>query len=312
MLPVLFAVSSRVRKSSLSPEEGSEVNKDCAVSSLAASRGLLWVGTTTGFILTLMLPRLRDGVPLASGRPSVSRHAHYGPVQFIVPLQGASRVAELDRLSSLASHLQGRERPRRLAPSQSPGKDAAASSSGMPGAEAAAGPTSSGNGSGDSSPALSNARKTLPRREMSFRTELATKIAERSSSLEEVDVGEDDEDEVNRLYENLLDPNPEVVTGHSGRHSHSPRIPFFKRPLPPPPPSSYEESPYNVYDTPHQAGMAKPRGSVMKNFTLRKSVNNAIVVVSGGNGYCDWARAESRQSSAQTEDASLLLWIYKS
>lgn len=45
-------------------------------------KGLLWIGTSVGCVLTLPLPRL-EGVPQIKGRPSVSYHAHVGPIKFL-------------------------------------------------------------------------------------------------------------------------------------------------------------------------------------------------------------------------------------
>jgi hypothetical protein len=56
------------------------------VTAMAASRGLLWVGTNVGIALTVPLPRL-EGVPIISGRANISYHAHFGPVNFFLNLQ---------------------------------------------------------------------------------------------------------------------------------------------------------------------------------------------------------------------------------
>lgn len=56
-----------------------------AVSSLLACKGLLWVGTEGGAVLTLPLPRL-GGVPTLTGRISVAYHAHAAPVSLLLPL----------------------------------------------------------------------------------------------------------------------------------------------------------------------------------------------------------------------------------
>lgn len=53
---------------------------------MASSRGLLWIGTNLGMILTFPLPKLQNGVPLLSGRRSVSLHAHSGPVKYLIPV----------------------------------------------------------------------------------------------------------------------------------------------------------------------------------------------------------------------------------
>ena len=51
-----------------------------------ASRGLLWIGTNTGCVLTLPLPRL-EGLPQIKGRPTLSYHAHIGPIRFLAAVQ---------------------------------------------------------------------------------------------------------------------------------------------------------------------------------------------------------------------------------
>lgn len=55
------------------------------VTALKASKGLLWVGTNVGIVLSIPLPRL-EGVPIISGRANVSYHAHTGPVNFFLGL----------------------------------------------------------------------------------------------------------------------------------------------------------------------------------------------------------------------------------
>lgn len=56
------------------------------VTALLACKGLLWVGTNVGRVLTIPLPRL-EGVPIISGRVNVSYHAHFGPISFLLALQ---------------------------------------------------------------------------------------------------------------------------------------------------------------------------------------------------------------------------------
>lgn len=52
---------------------------------MLATRGLLWVGTNVGIIVTLTLPRLQ-GVPLVSGALNVALHRHLGPVTILLSL----------------------------------------------------------------------------------------------------------------------------------------------------------------------------------------------------------------------------------
>lgn len=55
------------------------------VTALTASKGLLWVGTNVGIALTIPLPRL-EGAPIISGGISISYHAHFGSITFLLPL----------------------------------------------------------------------------------------------------------------------------------------------------------------------------------------------------------------------------------
>ena len=81
---------TRVTTSSTSAENmsRSQVN----VTALMACKGLLWVGTNVGIILTIPLPRL-EGVPIISGRVNISYHAHYGPISFLLALQPKSSTS---------------------------------------------------------------------------------------------------------------------------------------------------------------------------------------------------------------------------
>lgn len=56
------------------------------ITCMLSESGLLWVGTSAGFILTMPLPRL-EGVPQVRGRPMVSYHAQTGAVRFLSAVQ---------------------------------------------------------------------------------------------------------------------------------------------------------------------------------------------------------------------------------
>ncbi|XP_037937381.1 rho guanine nucleotide exchange factor 10-like [Teleopsis dalmanni] len=60
-------------------------NSSIYVTALMACKGLLWVGTNVGIAVTIPLPRL-EGVPIISGGISMSCHAHFGPITFLLPL----------------------------------------------------------------------------------------------------------------------------------------------------------------------------------------------------------------------------------
>ncbi|KAL2090468.1 hypothetical protein ACEWY4_012731 [Coilia grayii] len=53
------------------------------VTSLLVCQGLLWVGTASGIIVTLPVPKL-EGIPKITGKGMMSLNAHCGPVDFLV------------------------------------------------------------------------------------------------------------------------------------------------------------------------------------------------------------------------------------
>ncbi|KAH9514114.1 Rho guanine nucleotide exchange factor 10 [Bulinus truncatus] len=90
----------------------SGATENLVVTCLAISKGLLWIGTSTGLILTVPLPRLSDGVPLYRGKPNISLHAHKGPVRFLISLNCSTSTLELNGASSLRSILKSRHSKR--------------------------------------------------------------------------------------------------------------------------------------------------------------------------------------------------------
>lgn len=64
---------------------GNGVGSGIYVTAMLATRGLLWIGTNVGVIVTLNLPRLQ-GVPLISGCLNVALHRHTGPVSILLNL----------------------------------------------------------------------------------------------------------------------------------------------------------------------------------------------------------------------------------
>ena len=87
------------------PEISSELGTVC-VTFLLASRGLLWVGTSVGCVLTFPLPRL-EGVPQIKGRPNVSYHAHMGPIKFLTPIQCGASPIPVPSLPTSPAHSMG-------------------------------------------------------------------------------------------------------------------------------------------------------------------------------------------------------------
>lgn len=78
-------IASNVLKLTSSSRGSVNQKSSIFVTALMACKGLLWVGTNVGISLTIPLPRL-EGVPIMSGGVSISYHAHFGPVTFMLPL----------------------------------------------------------------------------------------------------------------------------------------------------------------------------------------------------------------------------------
>lgn len=68
-----------------------DVNEEIkiVVTSMMATRGLLWIGTNVGMIATLSLPRLK-GAPLVSGGVNIALHRFLGPVNILINLTAGS------------------------------------------------------------------------------------------------------------------------------------------------------------------------------------------------------------------------------
>ncbi|XP_062870922.1 rho guanine nucleotide exchange factor 10-like protein isoform X2 [Trichomycterus rosablanca] len=77
-LEALQEINISTRSAYLSPGQ-----KTAWVTSLLIFRGLLWVGTAQGIIVTLPVPKL-EGIPKITGKAMISLNAHSGPVDFLV------------------------------------------------------------------------------------------------------------------------------------------------------------------------------------------------------------------------------------
>ncbi|XP_054159778.1 rho guanine nucleotide exchange factor 10-like protein [Oppia nitens] len=86
--------------------EGSDVI--ITVTAMLATRGLLWVGTNVGVIVTLTLPRLQ-GVPLVSGCLNVALHRHIGPVTILLSLSTGAECPNSPQSASNQSNKSNRD-----------------------------------------------------------------------------------------------------------------------------------------------------------------------------------------------------------
>ncbi|XP_041377385.1 rho guanine nucleotide exchange factor 10-like protein [Gigantopelta aegis] len=316
-------------KSKACTSEHLESCKSCTVTSLSVSKGILWIGTSPGFILTLPLPRLRDGVPLASGRPNISLHSHRGPVKFLLPIYYSSSVAEFNRSNSLWSSLRkGSKVGHKLS------LDAHARSNyvrvqvdseskqgeGGTGAEVNRSVnTSSKSGSSKSLEKMSGVKRIPSKsKTLSFRSELVNKIAIRASAGVNTDLIDDDEIKV--LYEHLLESDNEVDEeldeNNDGDDESTYDSTQLQLDLPPSTDQTKSKTKTRVDDSTQfvcRSSRTLPRGvSAVKSHTMhgtmKKNTCNSVIVMSGGDGYCDWNKPSAL---AKVDDASLLLWIYK-
>ena len=83
----------------------------CHISSLLATKGLLWLGTSIGITLVYRIPCL-EGVPLISGRPYLAYDAHKDSVRVLLSMTVTSRPTK-QRIGSraLRDHVRRMNRP---------------------------------------------------------------------------------------------------------------------------------------------------------------------------------------------------------
>jgi len=81
------------------------------ISSMLATKGLLWLGTSLGIILVYRIPCL-EGVPLISGRPYLAYDSHHDSVRVLLPMTVTSRPVK-QRIGScvLREHVRKMNRP---------------------------------------------------------------------------------------------------------------------------------------------------------------------------------------------------------
>ena len=154
---------------------------------------------------------------------------------------------------------------------------------------------------------------------LSFRSELANKIAKRATLLEDVDVIDDDEIKI--LYENLLESDNEMEEeeeeemddDNDDDESTFDSSQLSSNAQPSEVTTRSKSRPENAFMNLCRSSRTLPRGvsairSHTMHGTMKKNTCNSVIVMSGGDGYCDWNKPGS---GSKVDDASLLLWIYK-
>ena len=83
----------------------------CHISSILATKGLLWLGTSLGITLVYRIPCL-EGVPLISGRPYLAYDAHKDSIRVLLSMTVTSRPVK-QRIGSrvLREHVRKMNRP---------------------------------------------------------------------------------------------------------------------------------------------------------------------------------------------------------
>lgn len=299
--------------------------KECTVSCLLASRGMLWIGTNVGLLLSFPLPRLRDGVPIVSGRPYVAYHGHKGAIKFLLPFTSAFQTKSQSHLTSMQqesfddqqdvflkvestlthspSTERGSESPENKCPSVN--KTSEVSSSDEPFSD-------------------------------QFQKELKEKLTQRYRSAPNL-LDIEDDDDMQSLYGSLM---------RSTEHSLSRTQSLYKRPLRENNALGTRSSTLFISgsqngnnnntcnsDLKVESKSRKSNAEILSNKSSVKSKtrpsfsyhmmtsmsfnnheennSNSIIIVSGGNGYQCWNEKQNSELNSRDNDANLLFWIYK-
>ena len=259
-----------------------------------ASRGLLWVGTSLGITCSLPLPRLRDGVPLIKGRPDVSLHAHNGPVQFLIPIYCGTvnlwqRAQGLNSTESMVWRENATSRKERKGSKDSledevkevrTPKEMEETSAQANGLILDQAETPSETGSTDTG---LNRRKSRSAenlfsasKKMDFRH--SDNVQEKALTL------------ITELMQKLDKRNLATANANSQGDENEIKIYFG-----------------DLIKSVRIHGDQRPSAV---NETSQSRNCNAVVVVSGGDGYIDW-RSTTQSHKIHSTEASLMLWIYK-
>ncbi|XP_033763685.1 rho guanine nucleotide exchange factor 10-like [Pecten maximus] len=336
----------------------------CMVTSLMASRGYLWIGTNVGIILTVSLPRLKDGVPRYWDKPWVSCHAHNGPVKLLIPVY--CDTVNLWQFVDGANHMTGNDsgdnsdvtsERRKSSLSTEPEGSAHKDSLGvqvLPNEKEVLLPqnvshrTLRGDDTDNSSTKSLGRYMRHPQSSLPFRKELLETVKKKrmgtvrnSNLLDKVAP----EDEVSLYYSDLLTFDEGSDSSKSSDLSDN---------------ISIKESPGKSGDVGAVIDESKSQNDLnvqkihkelkpKKSFSLRKTLSkakspnvrtslslklppgdhngprmkaistlskrncNAVIVISGGDGYLDWKRppVDHQKEYLRNDESSLMMWMYK-
>lgn len=323
--------------------------KTTTVTSLMASRGLLWVGTSLGIVCSLPLPRLRDGVPLIKGRPDVSLHAHNGPVQFLIPIYCGTvnlwqKAQGLNSTESVAWRENATSVKRRKGSKDSIDETVATEAevdsqtvapdikTNGPEYNETDSVSETDSGSLDrrkskSAEELVSAKpqgeflcsENIQSKALTLRTELMQKLAKRNLATPDTS-SQGDENEIGMYYGDLMSNedvkrdqtvkcgiSPQMIPKSSIKEKPGKERPNFKKRLSV---GLKDIKKSIIHKQPSVRIHGDDRSSSAVYETLRRRNCNAVVVVSGGDGYIDW-RSTTQSHKIHSTEASMMLWIYK-
>ncbi|XP_056013747.1 uncharacterized protein LOC125646134 isoform X6 [Ostrea edulis] len=322
--------------------------KTTTVTSLMASRGLLWVGTSLGIVCSLPLPRLRDGVPLIKGRPDVSFHSHNGPVQFLIPIYCGTvnlwqRAQGLNSTESVVWRENATSVKQRKG-SKDSGDDDGPDSGNKSEPEVSEAKTNSPKNSEtennlemessgldkrkskSAEDLISKSPKAdflysenIQTKALTLRTELMQKLAKRNMATPDTS-SQGDENEISMYYGDLMG-NEDLKRNPPVKRDISPlgnqKILREEKPETEKPTklkkrfsAQFKEFKRSFTNRQHSVRIPGDERSSAMYETLRRRNCNAVVVVSGGDGYIDW-RSTVQSHKIHSTEASMMLWIYK-
>ncbi|XP_069119605.1 rho guanine nucleotide exchange factor 10-like isoform X2 [Argopecten irradians] len=353
---------------------------NCMVTSLMTSRGYLWIGTNVGIILTVSLPRLKDGVPRYWDKPWVSCHAHNGPVKLLIPvycdtvnlwqlMDGASQMAgnnsgdDLRKTSSSAEPETERKKSSSSAePESSSAETEGSERKNSLGIQVL--PTEKEDvliplnashltlrgGEAENASAKSLGRfMRHPNSSLPFRRELLETVQKKrlgtvrkSNLLDNVS----SEDEVSLYYHDLMTFDEGSDSSKNSDLSDTLSVRELAGKMDDVVPTTEESKTKNNTNVlkPHKELKPKKSFSIRKTLSKGKQPNvvrtslslklppgehngprmkaintlskrncNAVIVISGGDGYLDWKRPPSDQQKEylRNDESSLMMWMYK-
>lgn len=307
----------------------------CVITSLMASKGFLWVGTCSGVLLTFPLPRLKDGVPIISGRPFVSYHGHNGPIQFLIPIycgtvnlwhkakgldyntidmrgQNAVESEHLQKNKIKAndkkrhsaseleqkalSHISLEEDYVKMVQKPIPPEKPVLKHQGKVPGDKENRLSRSADDITQLLPSKFPSKNDQKGKTLKFPTKLASRSNATKTLGRMVGAGEDD---VNEVYKDLM--RKESLT-LPGKLNIKPKPSIRK-------PSFRVRIATRIRETTSSVRVSTDEPKLRALDTLSKRGCNSVMIVMGGDGYIDWKKESS--ASMKNLEAALIIWLYK-